>query len=419
MGALQRLKIILPENLDSWSISTGYLKNPVKFIKVSLSETCQPTSTGHRHFPHLLLLIDDPSEVVRSEVRKALLPLASEIAELLKIFPATPEQLQELQRMLFPWRKSQLLSAWPRWRSISHPLERLEAFHSLLCEFEFRWTQSVGLSQQIDDLLRDLDQTTACSGNELPARLFAERLRGNRDDYYNPANSYLSEVLRSGQGNPISLCCLLMLVGRRLGLDYRGCSFPGHFLARFEGPEGLVLFDCFAGGRALGPELTEELRGELPMVTVRELVRKSALVEEIAARVLRNLAAAYVRLENREYACLFDLLLKDLVARGKGQGAGVALREPLFVPGQVVRHRRKQYRGVVIDYDLYCEQEGQPHLPFYRVLVHGSPHVASAHEGEIELDSGGLVAHQLVSVFFTRFENGMYVRNSRPWEGSG
>ena len=365
-------------------------------------------------FPHLLLLIDDPSEVVRTEVRKALLPLASEIAALLKIFPATPIQLQALQSVLFPWRKSQLLTAWPAWRTISHPLERLEAFHQVICEFECRWTDPASLADKLDQLVPD----PPCPAAQLPGHLFAHKLGGNRSDYYDPANSYLTQVIGQGCGNPISLCSILMLVGRRLGFDFRGCSFPGHFLARWEGPEGLVLFDCFDGGNRLEPGLTEELRGDLPLVAVKELVKKSALVEEIAARVLRNLVAAYVRLEKRDYANLFDLLLKDLLARGKGRGSQVALREPLFGPGQVVKHKRKDYRGVVIDYELYHEDEGQPHLPLYRVLVHGSPHVASAHEADLQIDAGGLVAHQLVSVFFTRFEDGMYVRNSRPWEGS-
>ncbi|MBX3168686.1 MAG: hypothetical protein KF760_14820 [Candidatus Eremiobacteraeota bacterium] len=367
-------------------------------------------------FPHLLKLLDDPSEVVRVEVRKALLPLASEIAELLKIFPADEVQLAALESLLLPWRKAQLLAAWPNWRSLSQPQERLEAFHRLLCEFEFRW-RGLRLPVQLDQLTESLGPGPFAL-DQLPGVLFA-RLQGDREDYYAAGNSYLSSVLQRGRGNPISLCSILMLVGRRLGLDYRGCSFPGHFLARFQQrDEEVRLVDCFHGGVLLDLNLTPELRGDLPQTTARELARKMAPIEEIAARVLRNLVAAYVRTENRAYACLFDLLLKDLIARGRGRGQSLPLREPLFTPGQVVRHRKKAYRGVVIDYELYSEEEDQPHLPLYRVLVHGSPQVASADESQLELDDGGLVAHQLVGLFFSRFEDGVYVRNSRPWEGA-
>lgn len=367
-------------------------------------------------FPHLLKLLDDPSEVVRIEIRKALLPLASEIAELLKIFPANEVQLDALEILLLPWRKAQLLADWPAWRNLSQPQERLEAFHQLLCDFKFRW-RGTRLPVQLDELTASLGPGPYLL-KDLPGVLFA-RLQGDSDDYYAADNSYLSCVLERGKGNPISLCSILMLVGRRLGLDYRGCSFPGHFLARFQdGGEEVRLVDCFHGGRLLDVSLTPELRGDLPQTTTRELARKMAPVEELAARVLRNLVAAYVRIENRAYACLFDLLLKDLIARGRGRGQGLPLREPLFTPGQVVRHRKKAYRGVVIDYELYSDEEEQPHLPLYRILVHGSPQVATADESQLELDSGGLVAHQLVGLFFSRFEDGVYVRNSRPWEGA-
>ncbi|MBS2035334.1 hypothetical protein JST97_10120 [bacterium] len=374
--------------------------------------------TDSSPFPHLLKLVDDPSEVVRLEVRKALLPMASEIAEQLKIFPADEAQLTALESLLMPWRKAQLLAAWPHWRALSQPQQRLEAFHQMLCDFEYRWRFPENLGATLDRLTASLGPGPF-SLESLPGVLF-ERLKGNTEDYYSPDNSYLCQVVHRGLGNPISLCSILMLVGSRLDLDYRGCSFPGHFLARFsaEGSEDVTLVDCFRGGRLLDVNLTPELRGDLPQTTARELARKMAPVDEIAARVLRNLVAAYVRAERRSHACVFDLLLKDLVARGRGRGQSLALREPLFNPGQVVRHKKKSYRGVVIDYELYSDEEEQPHLPLYRILVHGSPQVASADESQLELDDGGLVAHQLVGLFFSRYEDGVYVRNTRPWEGA-
>lgn len=380
---------------------------------MSISIEAELDSLKASPFPHLLLLIDDPSPVVQSEVRRALLPMAKEIAELLKIFPATAEQLQALNDLLFSWRKSQLLSEWPHWRRVSHPIERLEAFHSLLCSFQYRWSERIGLSTRLDELAERFRDKASLE--RLPVGLF-EGLTGDRSDYHDPANSFLCEVLRKGSGNPISLCCILMLVGHRLGLDFRGCSFPGHFLARFESNQRIVLVDCFSGGRLLGPELTPELVGEMPPLAVQEWVSRVARVEEIAIRVLRNLVVACIHREQHGEAALFDLLAKDLHARGKGRGANLPLREPLFAPGQTVRHRRKDYRGVVVDYELYSPEEAKPHLPVYSILVHGSPQISSADEEQLEADEG-LVAHQLVGLFFSRFEKGRYLRNSRPWEG--
>jgi len=81
--------------------------------------------------------------------------------------------------------------------------------------------------------------------------LFSELgFRGNSDDYQNPDNSYLDQVLRRRVGIPISLSVLTMEVGRRLGVPFDGVGMPGHFLVRLRAdPEGFL--DPFGGGRRL------------------------------------------------------------------------------------------------------------------------------------------------------------------------
>jgi regulator of sirC expression with transglutaminase-like and TPR domain len=55
--------------------------------------------------------------------------------------------------------------------------------------------------------------------------------RGNVEDYYNPANSYLPEVLRTRRGLPITLTLIYKCVAERVELTVRGINAPGHFLA--------------------------------------------------------------------------------------------------------------------------------------------------------------------------------------------
>src|SRR5690242_5838219 len=57
-------------------------------------------------------------------------------------------------------------------------------------------------------------------------------LRGNAEDYYDPRNSFLNEVLERGLGIPITLALVYMEVGRRAGVPLVGVGFPGHFLLR-------------------------------------------------------------------------------------------------------------------------------------------------------------------------------------------
>lgn len=106
---------------------------------------------------------------------------------------------------------------------------------------------------------------------------------------------------------------------------------------------------------------------------------------------------------------------------------GVPLeRRMLYRPGQLVRHRRYGYRGVVVSVDMVCQasrewyerNKTQPprEQPWYHVLVHGSPNATYAAQSSLLPDlTRRQVVHPSIERFFDRFENGMYLRNNRPW----
>jgi regulator of sirC expression with transglutaminase-like and TPR domain len=71
--------------------------------------------------------------------------------------------------------------------------------------------------------------------------------RGNVDDYYDPRNSFLNEVLDRRTGIPITLGVVLIEVCRRVGVEAQGVSYPGHFLVRSPTPAGAVFIDPFEG----------------------------------------------------------------------------------------------------------------------------------------------------------------------------
>src|SRR6516162_4649242 len=54
--------------------------------------------------------------------------------------------------------------------------------------------------------------------------------RGNAQDYYDPGNSYLNQVLDRRTGIPITLSALAMAIGGRVGIDIQGIGLPGHFV---------------------------------------------------------------------------------------------------------------------------------------------------------------------------------------------
>jgi len=74
-------------------------------------------------------------------------------------------------------------------------------------------------------------------------------LRGNREAYYDPANSFLDRVLDRRRGIPISLAVVAILVARRIGFELEGVGLPGHFLVRYRDGRRTVYLDPFDVGR--------------------------------------------------------------------------------------------------------------------------------------------------------------------------
>jgi len=123
------------------------------------------------------------------------------------------------------------------------------------------------------------------------------------DDYYDPRNSFLNEVLERRVGIPITLSLLYIEIGRRIGLHLQGVSFPGHFLVKCRLREGTVIVDPYCGGISLSlQDLQQRLRamrgGEVSRAIVASLL-VAANKKEILARMLRNLKAIY--LERQDY----------------------------------------------------------------------------------------------------------------------
>jgi regulator of sirC expression with transglutaminase-like and TPR domain len=124
--------------------------------------------------------------------------------------------------------------------------------------------------------------------------------QGNANNFYAPENSYLSEVLRSRRGIPISLAVIWLELAQSLGLQAAGVSFPGHFLVKVTLPEGLVVLDPLTGDSLGLDNLSERLAPFRPhlgesgdMDTPLGLFLQPALPRDIVSRMLRNLKEIY------------------------------------------------------------------------------------------------------------------------------
>lgn len=83
--------------------------------------------------------------------------------------------------------------------------------------------------------------------------------KGNVDNYDDPRNSYLDDVLERKLGIPLTLSILVIEVARRAGLAAEGVGLPGHFIVRIEDSERRLLIDPFHGGHIITIEDCREL----------------------------------------------------------------------------------------------------------------------------------------------------------------
>jgi len=188
--------------------------------------------------------------------------------------------------------------------------------------------------ERLDALARGVDgarRSTDPVGrlHRLREYLFVEQgFAGNREDYYDPRNSFLNDVLDRRRGIPITLSLVLMEVGKRLGLAVEGIGLPGHFIAGARLGDSQILLDPFNAGALLTPEACEKLVG-------RALGRKVALKPEnfaavtrrqFLARMLANLKRIYWQREawDRVVGVIDRLLVLDPKAAGEWRDRGLA-----------------------------------------------------------------------------------------------
>ncbi|MEZ4446589.1 MAG: transglutaminase-like domain-containing protein [Polyangiaceae bacterium] len=156
---------------------------------------------------------------------------------------------------------------------------------------------------EILDVWADQCRVAVEAGRDLPAKILAiNRLvydelgfRGNAEDYYDPRNSFLSDVVERRRGIPISLAVVLMALGRRLDVPIEGVGFPGHFLVR-AGGEGGFFLDPFNRGQVLERDhLLELAKGVTGSPTLAEGQLLPVDTRVMAIRMLFNLQQIYER----------------------------------------------------------------------------------------------------------------------------
>lgn len=305
---------------------------------------------------HILKLLDDDSPKVRHNVWERLeanLPAwEGHIRARLPELPEAPRR--RLEDLLSGRARRGFRRAWLRWRDLPGDAEKLEGALAGLSWYlaedragrkragdgdapvnhERRAAQRgdagqlprhPALAPLLDGLANAYRAEVGTpSPGSLAAFLFAgQGFRGAEGDYYDPEHSDLVQVIERRRGIPISLACVFILVGHRLGLSISGCDVPEHFLTRATEAGREIIIDCFDGGRILSEENLSQLERKYAPAFAR-LLRVPAGPDAIVARILRNLINAFHLAGDRQASQFMFSLAEDL--RG-GRAASASLAD--------------------------------------------------------------------------------------------
>ncbi|MCP2729012.1 SirB1 family protein [Limnofasciculus baicalensis] len=149
---------------------------------------------------------------------------------------------------------------------------------------------------------------------------------GNNDNYYDPRNSFLNEVIDRRTGIPITLSLVYLEIARRLDFPLVGINMPGHFLIRPEFQDVGIFVDTFNRGEIL---FEQDCETRLTEIYGYQMKLQASFTEPVShrqllARMLTNLKLIYLNRQDLSRALatvelillLFPEIPRELRDRG-------------------------------------------------------------------------------------------------------
>ena len=173
---------------------------------------------------------------------------------------------------------------------------------------------------------------------------------GNEEDYHDPLNSCLNQVLERRTGIPVTLSVMYMEIARRLQMPVFGIGLPRHFVLQFDDGNYATFIDPFHGGRTITPRECFQLAGvQVPELGMLRRVSK----KEIVMRMLQNLRGAYMRAQ--DWARTVETLDMLIVGFSSSPAVEAAEMAPALKLRGLLRLELKRHQGARADLEKYLE----------------------------------------------------------------
>ncbi|MEN2282798.1 transglutaminase-like domain-containing protein [Algoriphagus sp. SE2] len=255
----------------------------------------------------LVSLLDDTDYEVRSHVREQIISLGTEIIPFLEekwetsFNPEIQKEIEEmvhdlqfslLKKRLIEWKESEdrdLLTGLWIINTYQYPDLEYEKLNAEMHQIYFEvWTA-------FKNDLPPYDQVRIIN-NVLFNNL---RFSANTKNFHSPANSMLSAVLDSRRGNPLSLCAIYLLVGKKLGLPIYGVNLPNLFVLTYKSGDLTFYINAFNKGLIFSKQDIFNYLEHLKLEPKDEYFEPCAYLQ-ILMRTLRNLSNSFEKLGELE-----------------------------------------------------------------------------------------------------------------------
>lgn len=172
--------------------------------------------------------------------------------------------------------------------------------------------------------------------------------RGNTENYEDPRNSFLNDVLERRVGIPITLSAVYLEVARRVSFPISGVGMPGHFLVKYADRTQELFLDPFNGGQILSREdcarRFAEMFGAEQEFSERMLAISSP--RQMLFRMLNNLKTIYMKAQAYEKSlAMVDMMLladPDAIEQYRDRG--------------ILEVQLRRFHDAVRDFERYVEE---------------------------------------------------------------
>ncbi len=271
-----------------------------------------------REFQALMSLLDEPDQAVFAEISKKINSLGPQIIPFLENEWENSYDIMIRERVRALIREIQFNTIYEDFKVwIEDGCNDLLSACMILSRYQNPELSEDKIHRDISRIRKDIwlemnDQLTALEQINLFNHIFYEvhGFSGNSQQYHAPSNSFLSQVLDTRKGNPLSLGVLYMLIAQSLDMPIFGVNMPEHFILVYTDTridaehewgiqEGLFYINAFSKGTLYSKQEVVQFIQHLGY-DPKPMYFKPCSNEDIVRRMLNNLIVAYSR-EGEDY----------------------------------------------------------------------------------------------------------------------